>query len=609
MVETMKILYVDAPSNRIVRILTSIFDARVLFADGLEGVARHVPFSHINQSFVHFESVLRLAVNILSPVLCGLLELGADDAVKVARQVATHNWLTSFHRAHMIRCQNPDAKIFIVLFAPYRISFEFGKALNFGTLWRMPLWVSCLCRASAFAFYCFIIAKITMRFAKVLIRLIRNQLSIAGMRPIETLPPIPRVLWLAEVWANHNDDSRLGMATFFKAIWTDVPDVRANRELLIVADSHTVGRAAPPGGCRIVRSVDELAGFLNPRESSRVIWEIFSILTRGFGEFFKEPTASVLMSQIPKIILSGAVFRASKVDLVVYSQSCLGGDATMPIAAKRIGVKQALVFYSCNCEGFVYHGVESREYPALMIQIADYFLVWNSEFGNWMTDCLGYPQSSIINAGPIMFARARGSLGAKPEFTSDTDGGKINIGIFDVTPLALHKSAKLGFGDPCYNMPTATAFISDVIRVLTALDKNRFRLILKLKRPPLAGHHEDDYLAFLEDTLARSGISYWRYAPDANPWHVLNSCHTVIGLAFTSMVDAASAIGLPASFYWPRDEFKPSEHSTSPLLCGYDALNHWVSSTSERKLAIADLTVVEDTEKLLFSKVFNEMSR
>jgi len=182
----------------------------------------------------------------------------------------------------------------------------------------------------------------------------------------------------------------------------------------------------------------------------------------------------------------------------------------------------------------------------------------------------GYSDKSVHTVGPQMFASLQTEISAS---TKD----KI-IGLFYTTPVNIPTLVQYGRGATLKKENFHIQFAESAFQAIKDVFSGDFKIIIKMKRPDDARHSFK--LAKWTDNIKSVRWEDEKYFitknADTNPWQVLKECDLVISIPYTSMSEAALALGKPACFFDPSGSLLPRPGDQVPLLSSQNALADWL---------------------------------
>ena len=254
--------------------------------------------------------------------------------------------------------------------------------------------------------------------------------------------------------------------------------------------------------------------------------------------------------------------------------------------ASAAGIESAVLYYSSNNSQIPSSKDPfPEENPALTLRSGDIHFSWNLRMSQWLIHKIGVSPNRLLLTGPVMFASVSPFLIEKTFLKS---GRRVNIGLFDVTPVSELQAFRSGQGRGVYRREWCLAFFKDVVDACQNVFGDDFILLLKFKRMLNPQSHDMEYIQELNKVLEPLRDRVVRLDPETNPWKVLSECDVTIGMPFTSMVEAGLWMGKLGCFYAPG--FLPrDEHSQGvDCLATLSELKVWLEQV--RNAGVSDST-------------------
>lgn len=298
------------------------------------------------------------------------------------------------------------------------------------------------------------------------------------------------------------------------------------------------------GRIDFIEDLLKLAPVFRPGECARLIGSIAAVIFRAI-----QVCRTFGVSDDIRSVTVAAILKAYSAAFVVVSNSALRGGPLVE-GSKLAGIPTAMLFYSSNNSPLpTLTDANPAEHPGFCLMDHDVYFSWGRGMRYWLINCLNQPPKSIIEVGPVMFASTRPLSPAKSPQRRPL--GQVNVGFFDVTPLSFHKAFELGLGRGAYRAEHCIGAFELVLNACMAVFGGNWNLLIKYKRKLNAEAHDFKYLEKLDSMLEPLGERVHRFDPDHNPWGVLSECDFVLGMPFTSMVDAGVVLDKPACFVFP----------------------------------------------------------
>jgi len=177
----------------------------------------------------------------------------------------------------------------------------------------------------------------------------------------------------------------------------------------------------------------------------------------------------------------------------------------------------------------------------------------------------------------LMFASTRTVIA---KLTREGPRRKWCVGLFDVTPILPVRAFQLGLGRGIYPSDWCVTFFRDVIAACKSVFGHDLCILVKFKRELNPGLHDLMYVDALERILRELGDTLVQLAPDSNPWNAVASCDVVVGMPYTSMVEAGAYLGKKACFYRPAGTREPAIAQGIPSFETVEPLETWLASVA-----------------------------
>jgi hypothetical protein len=257
---------------------------------------------------------------------------------------------------------------------------------------------------------------------------------------------------------------------------------------------------------------------------------------------------AVLARDIAWLPLVNCLDKKKLVEAVVGTTSSFGSQ---PLWAKGISNQRFpyhMIWYSQNFVPKLYKGESlMASLPPARHMRVDVHWVWTEGFCEYLRT-LG--QAGEINiVGPILWY-----LPQAASSVADT----IDVAVFDITPLPEGGQA-FGSYKNYYSPVTITKFLLDIVQVCQFLEKKthkRIRVLLKHKRPPAVGHHDQGYLDFV-DSLHIAYPNFSMVPEETNVFRFLAESVVSVSVPYTSTSYVAASLNKHAIYYDPFGELVP----------------------------------------------------
>ena len=390
------------------------------------------------------------------------------------------------------------------------------------------------------------------------------------------------VFWYGHPSSLSTDASKLSERIFLQKIAT----IREQRL------PETTGNFIILNGSKEVKSTEHPSVFIAPKlfllptPLNFLLW--LQTIAAALRLLVKKGPLELLPENM-KTLLACYFLKTISPKSVVFTNSDYQGDS-IQTAAKINSIQILFVYYSAN-NVTPQVGSETKvvETLAWKYNLADKHLVWDELFAKWFTEVNGIASSKIRVVGPIMFAEPDPKVKRGPHVEAIQP---IRIGIFDVTPMNYAHSFSTGSGQGFYPSEDCHRFMRDVIAVISTVFGDNFYLILKLKRQPNLTQHVGEYISFQQKLLDELGQKVTLLAPDHNPWAALAMCNMVIGIPYTSLVDAALAASLDSIYYSPFRDKIICRYKKPETAINKESLEEWMMKVRDTPRKIFDSSKV-----------------
>jgi len=278
------------------------------------------------------------------------------------------------------------------------------------------------------------------------------------------------------------------------------------------------------------------------------LWRCFIAPFIFYKSIVSNRLAALLAREIAILPLVQFLDQIGRIEAVVATTSSFG---TQPIWMKGIAQQKFrchMVWYSQNFVPKIYRGeTMAAPLPQARHMRIDVHWVWTEGFRDYLR---GMKQvGDIYVVGPILWYL--------PEIPESNPVG-LDIAIFDVTPLPEGVQA-FGSYKNYYSPSTMKKFILDVVSVCQQLEmkkQKKIRVLLKHKRPPVSGRHDQGYLDFI-DSLHEQYQNFLLLPEHANLFQVLTTTIASVSVPYTSTCYVAASLKKQAIYYDPYGELEP----------------------------------------------------
>ncbi len=227
---------------------------------------------------------------------------------------------------------------------------------------------------------------------------------------------------------------------------------------------------------------------------------------------------------------------------------------------------------------------------------ADYIFVWNNRMVSFLK---GHPQGGnkkFFISGPLMQVEDQFQKITLENLRADLNlpwnDHKINIGIFDVAPIAAdHLEDRRFVQNPKLTPQLYKDFLFDIFSLVD--QSANVQMMLKPKR--WTPRH--DIAPEIRDFFKKDRKNIFLLPASLNPQVVIQSCHAVICFPFTSVFYAALQKGIPAIFYYPvqQDPGLENRGELAPFtIYGKENLIKWFADFRENRILLPSLPQIED---------------
>ena len=389
-------------------------------------------------------------------------------------------------------------------------------------------------------------------------------------------PGCKTAVFLGHKNSTGNDPAKLSETLFWNEVSEHIAQAGLHDAAILLLNAEDLPLRRVGNNVFVARDLFGLRCALSWRQFCGHWWRVFVILVRATTSFTVVGVADDLMSS-----LCGEILRAVNTAILITTNSSFGGDCIQE-GAILAGIDRALLYYSSNNTPLVSASDPvPMENPALLFRRNDIHFSWDEGMSAWLRENISVPPENIVKSGPVMFASMK-ALSCR--VTGEVDDSLINVGVFDVTPMSEVRSLEIGFGRGVYRSDQCLQFFSDILSACQSVFGEKFRIIVKFKRPVNALAHDLNYFPELEKILLPLGSRVTRLDPTLNPWLALRQCDVTIGMPFTSMIDAGSWMGKDACFYFPESALlRPSRFHTSMFNSTVD-LGVWLKALDLDKI-------------------------
>jgi len=323
--------------------------------------------------------------------------------------------------------------------------------------------------------------------------------------------------------------------------------------------------------------------FLSPGLSGKLclagLWDLFRLLLYLPLALFFGAERLELLSLLPHMFLKRAWLNSIPVRAIMESNSAAGWDHALVYAAREMKIPVMMVFYSANntlsrTENKLQFDMNSIEFHEML---SEYFCVWTPVMKSSL-ERIGYDPDKIYVSGPQMFAPIR------LENTSDHASlAVVTISVIEVSPLNKLELVKRGFGKGFYYSEYCILFLTEAIETIHRCFDKRSFVLVKIKRNTNFSVYDSRWRKEREKYLEKMGTCVLELEPDTNPWSMIDHSDIVVSIPFSSISDAASAMGKPAAYFDPLGIFAPRFQGDFPLLSGKESLYDWLKGVSESR--------------------------
>lgn len=233
--------------------------------------------------------------------------------------------------------------------------------------------------------------------------------------------------------------------------------------------------------------------------------------------------------------------------------------------AERRGSRVILYNYSTGIETFKRsegYPTQANSWHAMTWPIC---LVWDEGQADFFRRAVG-DRADIRVVGPIWFSTSSKEM---PPWSNTAA-----VAVFDVQPKRPSRYQLLGAPDEFLTPRTLNQFVLDIH---TAIQDAGGLMVLK-RKPKTARLVHRAYAAL----VSRLGDSshFLAIDPEIAAPRVIERCHAVISLPFTSTALLGRAMGKPSIYYDPHGIVQKDDRAAHgiPILTGADELNAWVAA-------------------------------
>lgn len=283
--------------------------------------------------------------------------------------------------------------------------------------------------------------------------------------------------------------------------------------------------------------------------------------------------------ELAKCVFYAYKFRSLRISSVILTSSEVS-NPLLGSSARLAGIPISFIYYSSNVSPLIVSGKASGslQNPYMKNLDADCHIIWDEGFRRLMAETYGYARNSLVVAGPIMFASSSLAVLRKAEQVSEDTF--FSVGVFDITPMGRNVWMRRYMGVQHYTTEKSEAFFKDIFEVISNFPERRIRLVCKKKRPTPMGE-DPRYESIVKEILDSSQLEVLEFPPDANPYSVIQHCDAVVSLPFTSITQAASYLGMPASYYWPGPSLENEVNPVTPVLYSQNELREWLTGIQQ----------------------------
>jgi glycosyltransferase involved in cell wall biosynthesis len=385
------------------------------------------------------------------------------------------------------------------------------------------------------------------------------------------------VLFLGHRQSGISDPDKLSELCFWSEVQAHVNagPTLVRPKVVLLSGVKSPGTAMAPG-------IDVIPDLL----SLPVVLDLREVLGLwiSIGRVFISPSLFFSFGDMADEVMAGTcalALRKGGFRVVFTTNTNYQGDPVIE-AVRKCRIPRANLYYSTNSRL-----LPSKKYPAPVDNPAwkmsgdAHHFSWNDDMDAWLENGIGIEPAKIIRSCPLMFASTetiRKPVAPLPA-RRDEIQGDVTVGLFDITPLTVSRGFDLGLGRTDYPQELCLQFFRDAVAAAREVFGDRVTFLVKFKRAINLSAHDRDYVAELGKVLDPLGNRVVRLAPDSNPWTALTRSNYVVGMPFTSMVDAAAWLGLPAVFFFPDQSLEEQNGRRSPLFSTFVGLRDWFAST------------------------------
>lgn len=232
------------------------------------------------------------------------------------------------------------------------------------------------------------------------------------------------------------------------------------------------------------------------------------------------------------------------------------------------------VHYSQNTRPFVYKDDPFIGFfPPFRHVKVDTHWVWTEGYKNYMYE-LGH-KGDVEVIGPILFYT--------PKSVDQRTDNEIRVAIFDVTPVYLEYSEKIGIIRNYYSSDNMFNFISGILESCKSLENEtgkKVRFFLKSKRSFKNKIHDERYINYIHQ-LSETNPYFTLLEHSENLFSLIENCDISISYPYTSVPYVSSFLKKPAIYFDAGGELQET-FERNPFIRG-------ASSEKELKAVLREL--------------------
>ena len=384
--------------------------------------------------------------------------------------------------------------------------------------------------------------------------------------------PRPTIIFCGHSNSSGQDPEKLSEVNFWGEVAERSREIGGSPLDVLILDGTGKPTRERSDGVYSASSIFDLEVTSTFKESMGLVGRVLRIWCDGLRHNDFQLMADDILSQIASTIIA-----ILKPHYLVTTISTLRGDCVFEGAALA-KVERAIIYYSTNTSLITAdENGDLPENPAFKLRRGDMHFSWGDGMTRWLTGRVGIPEAQVVLAGPLMFASTRTVI-AKP--TREGPRRKLCVGLFDVTPVLPVCAFRLGLGRGIYPSDWCLTFFRDVVAACKSVFGDDLCILVKFKRELNPGLHDLMYVDALERILRELGDTLVQLAPDSNPWNAVASCDVVVGMPYTSMVEAGAYLGKKACFYRPTGTREPAMAQGIPSFETAETLQTWLAGVA-----------------------------